>query len=186
LISIFINYTMWLTFLCTICVSIVHGFPPRAFLKQHLAQSSVSMKTILAFYRQTTATNILWTGGQCVNTFAPGLIQAVRAKTAGLHVALCENSSGPVSATDLVKSIKNWTHLVVSTWKKFFAWGVRVFCEWRHKWRTFRPPWPTSPGPGLKLLDGSISLKFLLETRLQSEFWYFGWLAGVSGAKVMI
>jgi len=31
-----------------------------------------------------------------------------------------------------------------------------------------RPPWPTSPGPGLKPLDGSISLKFLLETRLQS------------------
>ena len=37
------------------------------------------------------------------------------------------------------------------------------------KWRAFRPPWPTSPGPGSKLLDGSISLKFLLETRLQSE-----------------
>jgi len=35
--------------------------------------------------------------------------------------------------------------------------------------RTFRPPWPTLPGPEIKLLDGSISLKFLLETRLQSE-----------------
>ena len=33
----------------------------------------------------------------------------------------------------------------------------------------FRPPWPTLPGPGLKPLDGIISLKFLLETRLQSE-----------------
>jgi len=33
----------------------------------------------------------------------------------------------------------------------------------------FRPPWPTSPGPGPKPLDGSFSLKFLLETRLQSE-----------------
>jgi len=27
----------------------------------------------------------------------------------------------------------------------------------------------TSPGPGPKLLDSTISLKFLLETRLQSE-----------------
>jgi len=36
-------------------------------------------------------------------------------------------------------------------------------------WRTFRPPWPTSPGPGPKPLDGNISLKFLLETRPQSE-----------------
>ena len=34
----------------------------------------------------------------------------------------------------------------------------------------FRPPWPTFPGPGRQPLGGSISLKFLLETRLQSEF----------------
>ena len=34
---------------------------------------------------------------------------------------------------------------------------------------TFRPHWPTMPGPGRQLLGGSISLKFLLETRLQSE-----------------
>jgi len=53
--------------------------------------------------------------------------------------------------------------------KNFFAWGMRVFCEWRHKWRTFRPPWPTLPGPGHQPLGGSISQKFLLETRLQSE-----------------
>jgi len=53
--------------------------------------------------------------------------------------------------------------------KKFFAWGVRVFCEWRLKSRTFRPPWPTLPGPGCQPLGGSISLKFLLETWLQSE-----------------
>ena len=32
-----------------------------------------------------------------------------------------------------------------------------------------RPPWPTLPGPGRQPLDGSISLKFLLETKLQSE-----------------
>jgi len=36
-------------------------------------------------------------------------------------------------------------------------------------WRTFEPPWSTLPGPGPKPLDGSILLKFLLETRLQSE-----------------
>ena len=33
----------------------------------------------------------------------------------------------------------------------------------------FRPPWPTLPGPGHQPLGGNISLKFLLETRLQSE-----------------
>ena len=53
--------------------------------------------------------------------------------------------------------------------KYFLHGGVRVFCEWRHKWRTFRPPWPALIGPGRQPLGGSISLKFLLETRLQSE-----------------
>jgi len=52
--------------------------------------------------------------------------------------------------------------------KIFLVRGSRFF-EWRHKWRTFRPPWPTLPGPGCQPLDGSILLKFLLETRLQSE-----------------
>jgi len=33
---------------------------------------------------------------------------------------------------------------------------------------TFRPPWPTLPGARRQPLGGSISLKFLLETRLQS------------------
>ena len=31
------------------------------------------------------------------------------------------------------------------------------------------PPWPTFPDPGRRPLGGSISLKFLLETRLQFE-----------------
>ena len=48
-ISIFINYTIWLTFLCRICVSIVQDFPSRAFSKQRLAHSSASAKTIPAF-----------------------------------------------------------------------------------------------------------------------------------------
>ena len=33
----------------------------------------------------------------------------------------------------------------------------------------FWPFWLKLPGPGPKLLDGSISLKFLLETRLESK-----------------
>jgi len=37
------------------------------------------------------------------------------------------------------------------------------------KWRTFGPPWPTLPGPGRQPLGGSILVKFLLETKLQSE-----------------
>ena len=50
--------------------------------------------------------------------------------------------------------------------KKKFWLGMPIFNEWRRKWRTFRPP---SPGPGRQPLDGSISLKCLLDSRLQSE-----------------
>ena len=45
-ISILINCTVWLTFLCRIWVSIVQGFPSRDFSKQRLAHSSVTAKTI--------------------------------------------------------------------------------------------------------------------------------------------
>jgi len=84
-------------------------------------------------------------------------------------MALCGNFSGPVSVTDLVEVSKDASSLLVCTRKQLFDWGLQIFCEWRHKWRTFRPPWPTLPGPGRQPLDGSISLKILLETRLQSE-----------------
>ena len=75
-------------------------------------------------------------------------------------------------------------------WKKnFLRGGVRVFCEWHHKWKIFRPPWPTLPGPGhqplggsISLKFGSISLKFLLETRLQSES--FDTLGNLLGFRV--
>jgi len=42
-------------------------------------------------------------------------------------VALSGNFSGPVSATDPVKSSKDSASLVVRTRKKFFGCGVQVF-----------------------------------------------------------
>jgi len=36
-------------------------------------------------------------------------------------------------------------------------------------WSCFRPSWPTLSGSRPKPLDGSILLKFLLETRLKSK-----------------
>jgi len=57
------------------------------------------------------------------NTFAPGLIQAVRTKTAGLHMALCGNFSSPVCSTDPVNSSKHSANLVVCTQKKFLVGG---------------------------------------------------------------
>ena len=57
--------------------------------------------------------------------------------------------------------------LQVCNEKHFF--GFCIFCERHHLWSSFRPFWPFSSGLRPKLLDGSISLKFLLETRLKSE-----------------
>jgi len=79
------------------------------------------------------------------------------------------NISVPVWVTDLVKASKDVASLLVCTGKKIFCLGYAFFCQWRHKWRTFRPPWPTLPGHGHQPLGGSISLTFLLETKLQSE-----------------
>jgi len=84
-------------------------------------------------------------------------------------VAFRGNFSGPVCFTDPVKVSKDAATLLVCTQKKIFCLGMRVFCKWRHKWKTVRPPWPTLPGPGRQPLCGSISLEFFLETRLQSE-----------------
>jgi len=82
---------------------------------------------------------------------------------------LRERNSDVESGRELFKGSKDVASLLVCTRKKIFGWRMRIFCEWRHKWRTYGPPWPTSPGPGPKPLDGSILLKFLLETRRQSE-----------------
>ena len=83
-------------------------------------------------------------------------------------MALRENFSSLVSAADPVKSSKDSASHVVCTQNFFFAWGVRVSCDDVTS-EGFLGNRPTSPGPMPKQLDGSISLKFLLETRLQSE-----------------
>jgi len=92
-----------------------------------------------------------------------------RKKTSSFRLPYQCPSSSADCARELFNSSNGLASLVDCTRKKNFVWGVRVFCEWRHKWKTFRPPWPALPGPGRQPLGGSILLKFLLETRLQSE-----------------
>jgi len=97
-----------------------------------------------------------------INTLASGF-WGFSEKNAKTHVALRRNISGPG------RSIKRRSKFFSLHSKKIFYLGVRVFSEWHNQWRTFRPPWPTLPGPGRQPLGGSILLKFLQETRLQSE-----------------
>jgi len=63
-------------------------------------------------------------------------------------MALHGNFSGSVCSTDPVKVSKDAASLLVCIKKNFFCLGGAFFCERHHKWRTFRPPWPTLPGPG--------------------------------------
>jgi len=51
----------------------------------------------VAHYRIGVCTRPTLRGSKHFHIFAPKLMQAVRAKTAGLHMALCGNFSGPVS-----------------------------------------------------------------------------------------
>jgi len=98
------------------------------------------------------------------------LIQAVREKTAGSHVALRGNFSGLVSATDSVKGSKDLTILVLCTQKKNFLVGeCGFFVSGVISRGLLDQLGQLHPGPGPKPLDGSISPKFLLETKLQSK-----------------
>jgi len=67
----------------------------------------------------------------------------------------------PICARELFSGSNGSASLVDCTLKKIFAWGCGFFVSDVISGGLF--------GPGRQPLGGSISLKFLLETRLQSE-----------------
>ena len=100
------------------------------------------------------------------NTLAPGWIQGFSEKNAWTHLALHRNISAPVRVTDLVKASKDMASLLVYTRKKFFAWGCRFFMSDIISGRLLGHRGPLCLALGA---NWSISLKFLLETKLQSK-----------------
>jgi len=90
-------------------------------------------------------------------------------KTSSLRLPYQHHSSSADYARELFKSLNGLASLLVCTRKKNFGWGVRIFCEWRHKWSNFWAILAHVTWPRAQLLGQSISLKFLLETRLESE-----------------
>jgi len=46
---------------------------------------------------------------------------------------------------------------------------MQIFCDWRHKWSSFGVILAHVACPKAQLLGQSVSLKFSLETRLESE-----------------
>jgi len=79
----------------------------------------------------------------------------------------------PSSSTDcsreLFKGSNGSASLVDCTRKKFFGWGLWIFCDWHHKWSSFTVILAHVAWPKTQPLGQSVSLKFLLETRLESE-----------------
>jgi len=78
-------------------------------------------------------------------------------------------SSSADCVSELFKGSNGSASLVDCTGKKFFGWGVRIFCEWRHKWSSFRVILAHVTWPRAQPLRQNVSLKFSLETRLESE-----------------
>ena len=74
-----------------------------------------------------------YAGSKHVNTLSSGRFRGFLQKTTEMHVVLHETFSSPVSATDPVKTLKDATSLVACTRKKFFCWGMRIFCS--NSWR---------------------------------------------------
>ena len=82
----------------------------------------------------------------------------------------CKRPSSSADCTrELFKGLSGSASPVDCTRKKFFWLWVRTFCEWRHKWSSFGVILTHVTWPRAQPLGQSVSLKFSLETRLESE-----------------
>jgi len=79
----------------------------------------------------------------------------------------CHSSSAD-GTRELFNGSNRSASLLDCTWKKIFGWGLRIFCEWRHKLSSFGVILVHVSWPRAQLLGQSISLKFSLETRFKS------------------
>ena len=80
----------------------------------------------------------------------------------------CPSSSADC-ARELFKGSNGSASLVDCTPKKFWGWGMQIFCEWRYKWSSFGVILAHVAWPRAQPLGQSVLLKFSLETRLESE-----------------
>ena len=78
-------------------------------------------------------------------------------------------SSSVNCARELFKGSNRSASLVDCTRKQIFGWGVRIFCDWHHKWSSFEVILAHVAWPRAQPLGQSVSLKFSLETRIKSE-----------------
>ena len=92
-----------------------------------------------------------------------------RPKTSSCQLPYQHPSSSVDCARELFRGSNESASLLVCTRKKFFGSRVRIFCECCHKWSSFWAILAHVAWPRAQPLGQSISLKFSLETRLESE-----------------
>jgi len=108
----------------------------------------------------------------CLTLWEPAydiIVPRFRPKTSSFQLPYQRHNSSADCARDLFKASNGLASLLVSTRKKIFGWGLRIFCEWRHKWSSLWVILAHVTWPKAQPLGQSISLKFSLETRLESE-----------------
>ena len=105
----------------------------------------------------------LWEPSTIYSCFDFGL------KNSSFRLPYQRPSSSADCARDLFKGSNRSASLVDCTRKKIFGWGVRIFCDWRHKWSSFSVILAHVAWHRDQPLGQSVSLKFSLETRLESE-----------------
>jgi len=108
----------------------------------------------------------------CLTLWEPAydiFVLGFRPKNSSFRLPYQRPSSSADCARELLNGSKESASLVDYTRKNFFWLGMRIFCEWRHKWSSFRVILAHVARPGAQPLGQSVSLKFSLESRLESE-----------------
>jgi len=84
-------------------------------------------------------------------------------KTSSCKLPYQRPSSSADCARELFKGSNELDSLLVCTRKKLFIWGLRIYCEWRHKQSSFWAILAHVSLPRAQPLGQNISLKFSLE-----------------------
>jgi len=73
------------------------------------------------------------------------IVPGFQPKTSSFWLPYQRHSSSADCARELFKSSNGLASLLVCTRKKIFGWGLWIFCEWRHKWKSFWAIWLMLP-----------------------------------------
>ena len=92
-----------------------------------------------------------------------------RSKSSSCRLPYQHHSSSADCTRELFKGSDGSDSLLDGTRKKIFGSWVQIFCDWHHKWSSFWAILAPVAWPRVQPLDQNISLKFSLETRLESE-----------------